>query len=75
MKYLLITLSLILSACGTTDLDRNFYSYHHGYQVISGEPDHMKPLGWGGGGHTEFERFDPFKFADEHRDSISKVPH
>jgi len=28
--------------------------------TITGEPMHLKPLGWGGAGHTEFQRYDPF---------------
>jgi hypothetical protein len=57
MKYLLIALSLILSACAS-EPDHNFYSYYGGYQVITGEPMHLKPLGWGGSEHTEFVRHD-----------------
>jgi len=59
MKYLLIALSLILSACAS-EPDHNFYSYYGGYQVITGEPSPLKQLGWGGAGDLG-QRYDPFK--------------
>lgn len=80
MKYLLIVLTLVLSACAE-EPTRSFYHSQHvtGWQdengkihlvgvasaepvksqVITGEPMHLKPLGWGGAGHTEFQRYDP----------------
>lgn len=57
MKYLLIALTFaIFSGCAAFEDEpiHNFYSYYGGYQVITGEPLHIKPLGWGGASNTEF---------------------
>lgn len=67
MLYLLV-LALIAAIQTQPETPvQNLYKQPGQTLTITGTPSNMQPLGWGGGGHTQERRFDPFKFADEHR--------